>query len=145
MAEKKKEESSAEKMQEELQKKYMELQFLSQQISEIQKQMQNMDAQIIDLETTNESLDEISKTEPGADMFVPISSGVFAKAEFKDTKKLLVNVGAGTAVEKPVADVKKMIEDQVGEISKYKDQANEQLERLIEHAKMIENELKTLI
>lgn len=143
--EKETEKSSENKKQEELQKKYLELQLLAQKINEIQKQVQNIDAQITDLLATSESLSELSKTKAGSEMFVPISPGVFAKAELKDSRELLVNVGAGTAVKKSLPEVRKMIDGQAAEIENYKQQAMEQLERLIGHARKIEKELKGLV
>ena|SRR3989344_1895134 len=130
---------------EELQKKYMELQLLGHQIKEMQKQVQTIDSQLADLDATNNALEELSKTEEKTEMFVPISSGVFASAELKDSKELLVNVGAGTAVKKPISDVREMIDEQIVELGNYRLQALAQLEKLIEHARKLESELKSLI
>ena len=130
---------------EELQKKYMELQLLGHQIKEMQKQVQTIDGQLMDLEATNNALEELSKAKEKSEMFVPISSGVFASAELKDSKELLVNVGAGTAVKKPISDVREMIDEQIVELGNYRLQALAQLEKLIEHARKLESELKSLI
>lgn len=134
-----------EEKKKEVQKKYLELQFLGQQIKEVREQVQNIDRQLAELEATSSSIEEISKVKDKADMFVPLSSGVFVRAELKESKDLLVNVGASVAVKKPAADVMKMVDDQSAEIVKYRQQAMAQLEMLMQHAQKMERGLKDLL
>lgn len=129
---------------EQMQRRYMELQLLSHQIKEMQKQVQTIDGQLMDLEATNNTLDELSKTKEKSEMFVPVSSGVFAMAELKGSKELLVNVGAGVAVKKPISDVREMIDEQLVELGNYRQQALAQLESQIVNAKKLEKELRNI-
>lgn len=129
---------------EQMQRRYMELQLLSHQIKDMQKQVQTIDGQLMDLEATNNALDELSKTKEKSEMFVPVSSGVFAMAELKGSKELLVNVGAGVAVKKPISDVREMIDEQLVELGNYRQQALAQLESQIVNAKKLEKELRNI-
>ncbi|PIN87070.1 prefoldin subunit alpha [Candidatus Woesearchaeota archaeon CG10_big_fil_rev_8_21_14_0_10_44_13] len=130
---------------EQLQKRYMEFQILNHQIKEMQKQIQTIDAQVEELENTSSSIEGFSKTSEKADMFVTLSPGVFAKAELKDNKTLLINVGASTAVQKKAADVKKMVDNQISELKSYRDQAMMQIEIMVNKARDFENGLKELV
>lgn len=131
--------------EQDIQKKYMELQLMGQQIKEVQKQMQAMESQMTELEATSQGIEELSKTKERTEMFVPLSSGVFAKAELKDSSELLVNVGAGVAVKKKIEEVRKMVDSQAEEINNYRQQIAGQLQLLISHAQKTEKELKELV
>jgi len=123
----------------------MELQIVSQQIKESQKQIQAIDAQLMELESTNMALNDLAGSKIKTEIFVPISSGVFAKAELKDNESLLVNVGAGTAVKKSIPDTISLVNEQITELEKIRRQAIEQLELMVAHAHEIEHKLQGLV
>ena len=91
---------------EELQEKYIELQMIEQQMKQIQKQAQLVDSQMNELAVAHQALDDIKKTKPGTKILVPISNGIFAKAEIKDNEDLIVNVGANVIVNKDFESTK---------------------------------------
>ena len=136
-------------MQEEKEKKvqelYMEFQMLDQHIKQLQKQLEAVTHQMIELNATSNSLDEFNKTESGKEVFVPLSSGIFAKANISDTSALLVNVGANVVVKKDIASTKKLIQNQMEEIKKIQKQMIEELEKLTSHAAQLEMKLQDLM
>ncbi|MBI2656986.1 prefoldin subunit alpha [Candidatus Woesearchaeota archaeon] len=125
-----------------MQELYMEFQMLDQHIKQLQKQLEMITHQLIDLNVTSNSLDEFNKIEEGKEIFVPLSSGIFAKASVKDTSELLVNVGANVAIKKDIASTKKLIQNQMEEIKKIQKQMAEELDRLVEHAAQLEMQLQ---
>jgi len=130
--------------EEDLRKKYMQLQMLNQQLKQLQKQIQAFDSQISDLEGVKNSLEELEKTPAGTEILVPVSGGIFAKAELKDSKSLLVNVGANIGVKKTSEQTKKMLSDQVNEISDYKNKMRIKLDELIGRMHATEKEMEAL-
>jgi len=132
------------KEEQELQEKYMEMKMIEEQMKEIHKQGQAVEQQLMELITTNQSLDDFKKTEKGKDILVPISSGVFAKAELKENKKFLVNVGADTVVEKDIESTKSLMEKQIEELKELHEKINMQMQKLAIHASGIEQELKEM-
>lgn len=127
------------------QEMYMQFQVLDQNIKQLQKQLELITHQLIDLTVTSNSLDEFKKIDIGREVFVPLSSGIFAKATIKDASELLVNVGANIAVKKDVMSTKKLIQNQVEEIQKIQKQMIEELEKMTSHAAQIEMQLQSLI
>ena len=127
------------------QEMYMEFQAIDQHIKQLQKQLESVTHQLIDLNSTGNSLDEFNKIGPGKDIFVPLSSGIFAKASIKDTMQLLVNVGANVVVKKDVDSTKKLIQRQMEEIKKIQKQMIEELEKMTSHAAQLEMKLQELI
>ena len=91
---------------------YMEFKMVEQHIKQMQAQLEAITHQIMELRSTSSSLDEFKKIDAGKEIFVPLSSGIFAKASVKDTSELLVNVGANTVVKKDVDSAKKLIQNQ---------------------------------
>lgn len=118
------------KMQQEIGQVYMELQILDRQIKTLQAQAQSLEAQTMEVRKISESLDELGNSKIGSEILVPISAGIFAKAELKENQDLLVAVGGGTVVKKKIPEIKKMLESQIGEIKKVQQEFSKQLERL---------------
>ena len=127
------------------QEMYMEFQALEQHIKQLQKQLEMVTHQLIELNSTNNSLDEFTKINAGKEIFVPLSSGIFAKASIKDTSELIVNVGANVVVKKDVISTKKLIQNQMEEIKKIQRQMINELEKMTSHAAQIEMKLQELV
>src|SRR3989344_6220769 len=127
------------------QEMYMEFQMLDQHIKQLQKQLQAITQQLMEFESTSMSLEDLQKVPAGKEIFVPLSSGIFAKAEIKDTSELLVNVGANVVVQKDIASAKKLIANQVEEIRKLQKRMMEELEKMTGKAANIEEELQKLV
>ena len=135
-------EQSKEKKAQEM---YMEFKAIEQHIKQLQQQLEAVTNQLIELHGTGSSLEEFRKIDSGKEIFVPLSSGIFAKASVQDTSELLVNVGAGVAVKKDVESTKKLIQNQIEEIKKIQKHMVEELEKLTSHAAGIESQLQSLV
>ena len=127
------------------QEMYMQFQMLDQNIKQLQRQFEIIANQLIELSVTSSSLDEFNKIDNGKEVFVPLSSGIFAKANIKDTSELLVNVGANVVVKKNISSTKKLIEDQMEEVKKVQKQMADELNRMINQAAQVEGQLQSLI
>ena len=134
-----------EEKEKKVQEMYMEFKMLDQYIKQLQSQLEMITHQLIELNATNNSLNEFDKLSPGKEMFVPLSSGIFAKASIKDTSELLVNVGANVAVKKDVASTKKLIQKQMEEIKKIQKQMINDLEKMTNHAAQLERQLQGMV
>ncbi len=129
---------------EELQNKYMQYQMIDQQMKQIQQQVQVIEKQLVDLAVTRQAMDDLEKTNVGSEILVPVSNGIFTKAELKDNKKLILNVGSNTAVEKSIPDTKKLIDNQFKEIKKVQKDLMKDLQNLAVQAQIIEKDLNAL-
>jgi len=128
-----------------LQEKYMQMQLIEQQMQQIQKQLKLIEQQVQELNLTEQALDDLKDTKAGTEILVPIASGIFVKAELKDNKDLAVNVGADTVVKKDVGEAKKLITNQLEEITKIQQDLTENLEKLSISAQNIQKELQELV
>lgn len=127
------------------QEMYMQFQALDQHIKQLQRQLEAVTQQLMELTATSNSLDEFKKISAGKDILVPLSSGIFAKASLKDTSDLLVNVGANVAVKKDIDSTKKLIQSQMEEIRRVQKQMADELEKMMNHAGQLEMQLQSLV
>lgn len=127
------------------QEAYMEFKMLEQHIKQLQSQLEAITHQLVELHSTANSLEEFKKLDAGKEIFVPLSSGIFAKADIKDTSEVLVNVGANVVVKKDIASAKKLIQNQMEEIKKIQRHMVEELEKMTSHAAGIETKLQALV
>lgn len=132
------------KEEENLQKLYLEFQMLDQHIKQLEKQSAVLNNQLMELMATNQSLDDMKKTDQKTEILVPLSSGIYAKAELKDNKSFIVNVGANTALVKDISSTKKMIEDQIDEIKKLQEALVNQLQTQTVKASSLEQEINKI-
>ena len=130
--------------EEKLQKLYVEFQILNQNIQQLEKQSTALNNQLMELMVTNQSLEDIKKTKEGTEILVPLSSGIYAKAELKDSKKFIVNVGSNVTLVKDVDSTKKLIEDQINEIKKLQENLVNRLQEQTTKAAMLEQEISKI-
>jgi|SRR3989344_2751265 len=133
-----------EEKEQKMQELYLEYQSLEQQIRQLQNQLESLTQQMLELSSTSSSLDEFKSVQAGKEVFVPLSSGIFAKATIQDTSELLVNVGANVVVKKDVQSTKKLLQNQVEEIRKVQKRMISELEAMASRAAKLETELQNL-
>jgi len=134
-----------EENQKELQKMYLELQFLDEQMKQIQKQITMLDEQLVELNNTIQALDDFNKTAIGANILVPLSPGVFANAELKDNKELLVNVGSNIVVKKNVDETKELLKKRLDNIKQYRDLILAEMQKINLQAVNLDQEINKKI
>ena len=131
--------------EQEVQKKYLALQALGQQMQQIQQQAEALEQQADSLDETLKSLDEIGTVKAGTEILVPIANGIFVKGHIQDTSTLLVNVGAHVNVPRSIPEVRKLISTQAVELRALQSQLAEQLQTMVAHAHKSEEELQKLV
>ena len=127
-----------------LQEKYIEMKTIEEQMKQIQQQAATLEQQLVELMGVKQGLDDFKKANKGDEILTPVSPGIFAKAELKDNKEFLVNVGANTIVKKDIESTKKLMDKQIEEIRELHSKVMVQIQRLALNAANVENELKEL-
>ena len=121
---------------------YMEYKAIDEHIKQLQKQLEMLTNHLVEMHSTNSSLEDLDKIKKDKEMFVPISSGIFAKGTINDTSELLVNVGANVVVTKDIDSVKKLIHHQIEEMKKVHKRMLEELEKAAQKAAELEMRLQ---
>lgn len=132
------------KKDKEAQEKYLEFQMLQQQLEAMHKYLEEIEGKRAEFHQAQQCLRELEKASPGSELFVPITQGIFAKANIQDTSELLVNVGANTAVTKSIPQVTELIKSQIGEIETVRIQLGGNIEKLTERINSLVEELQAI-
>ncbi len=103
--------------QQELQGIVGEIENYKRRMEELSRQGQLIENTALELNSTIEALNALAENKPGTTILVPLGSGSFARAELKDTEKVIVGIGSNISVEKNTADAKKVIEARVEELN----------------------------
>ena len=129
----------------ELQQAYMEMQQIDGQMKQGNRQVAVLDQQIAEIHAVARSVMEMGEVQDNAELFVPIANGIFAKAQLKQTKEFLVNVGSGVVVPKPAAAVRELLEEQAARVHAAKDELMREMSELAKHSNTIEEKMKKFI
>ena len=117
---------------------------LEQQIKQLEKQSNSLNNHLVELMSTSQSLEELKKVGEKSEILIPISTGIYAKAELKGKDSFIVNVGANIAINKDLESTKKIISDQVKEIGQVHENVSQELQNHIQKAVSMEQEINKI-
>lgn len=85
----------------------------------LRQQIEISTSAIMELVMSKNSLSEIKLLRGNAEVLLPIGAGNYVKAYLKDVNKIIVNVGAGVAIEKSIEEAISNIEDKIKKIQSH--------------------------
>lgn len=128
--------------QEAVQQKYLELQILEQQIQQLQHQAQILQQQHQELLALKEAIQEISKVKENSESLIPLGAGVYIKGEIKDTKNIIMNVGANVTTEKTTKEALDIVEEQITHVQNLLERLSSDLEKTTTSAQQSQMEIQ---
>ena len=128
----------------ELQEKYLEFQILNQQVKQTQQQLTVLEQQIIEFKTLDDNLDEIKKTKAGKEILIPLGAGLFTKGDLKDSKEILMNVGAEVIVKKTIPEAKQIIKRQIDQMENLVNQMIDNLQKTAVQTQILQEDIENL-
>ncbi|MBI3033807.1 hypothetical protein HYY72_01480 [Candidatus Woesearchaeota archaeon] len=131
--------------EEELQKKYLELQLMGKQIKSSQAQIEALDEQLEAMEQLLIYLDEFKRVKPGSEMLSAISEGIFVKSTLQSNAELVVNVGSDVAVTKTPDEAQELIRARIGQGQRHRTRLVEDFEGMVMLARESEKELSSMV
>ena len=120
----------------------MLFQRLQQQLEQVSQHLEMFNQQSADLDISINAVKELEKTELNTELLAPIADGIFLKGKLDDNKKLIVNVGSGTTVEKTIPEVVLLLEQQKVEVNKRLMEADEVMQALSKEAMKLYQEVE---
>ena len=135
----------ANKTDEELRRLSVEMRYLEQTADALQQRISMVNAAIADLTYANMTLDGIEKEKENAELLVPIGGNSYVKAKLADTNTVIVGMGAGVSVEKPLAEAKVALKERLDELEKAMNAAQQQFTQVAERLNSSRGRLETLL
>jgi prefoldin alpha subunit len=123
-------------------KLYVELKELDDQIKKLNSHLETLDEQLSDINTSKLVISKFTELKHGDELRVPLTSGIYIKAELKDTKKVMVNVGANVTVEKTPAEVTEILDTQINELNAFRESLVSNMKQLIARIEEIQKQFK---
>lgn len=122
----------ASKGDEELRRLTVELRFLEQTAETIQSRLNMINAVITDLTYSSMTLEDLEKEKENADLLVPIGGSSYVKAKLGNTEKLIVGIGAGVSVEKPLPEAKEVVKKRLDDLEKARQSLQQQFTQVVD-------------
>ena len=99
--------------------KYMTLiEQYKEQMNSIEMQSQYLQAAIADYNKAKITLEQLSNTDTGTEMLLPIGGSTYIDAAAKNTSKVLYDIGGGIVTEKTTEDAIKKIDKRAEDLQK---------------------------
>ncbi len=131
-------------IQAKVREKLLVLQQLQSESESIQRRIVELELVDAELDRTIESLEYFNSLDGSVEALMNLGGGVFAYVDVKDSKKMLVDVGAGVIVEKEVGDAIASLKNKKEKIEENIKKLGEVLEQVARQAERIQAEIAEL-
>lgn len=106
-----------------------EIRVLEGSISLLQSRLDIVRAAINEVTLAHNTLEGVTKLQKGESTLVPIGAGSYLRMQLEDSKKLVMGLGAGVAMEKDVESSVTELKDRMDELDKARTSITQQLEQ----------------
>jgi prefoldin alpha subunit len=121
------------------------MRYLEQTAEALQQRISMVNAAIADLTYANATLDGIEKEKENVEMLVPIGGSSYVKVKLADANKVIVGMGSGVSVEKPLADAKTTLKERLDELQQTMTSAQQQFSQIAERINSGRGRLESLL
>ncbi|MHA1410385.1 MAG: prefoldin subunit alpha [Candidatus Odinarchaeia archaeon] len=104
--------------EEEVRKLVSEYQVYELQLKDLAKRLEIIQNTVTELDLTKETIEGVKKSEKNTEFLAPIKSTSFVKAQFTDTKNILMGLGANIVAEIPIDDALEKLNKQKSDLQK---------------------------
>ena len=131
-------------MNQELQKKYVELQLLNEQIKKIHEQFIFLQQQLNELSNLELTVTDMKEVKKDSEIFSPLGSGIFVNSKLTNTATVLVNIGAGILVEKNLQEAVNLINFQAKNVHESIESIKTELTKAVNYSQNLESEINEM-
>jgi len=108
-----------------------EIRILEGSVATLQSRLDIVRAAISEVTLAHATLEGLTKLQDGDDTLVPVGAGSYVRMKIADSKKLVMGIGAGTAMEKDVVSSIDELKSRIMELDKTRNSIQQQLEQTI--------------
>ena len=126
----------------EIQKKYVHLQILKQQLSTLMQEKNSLNERAVELTTTIDALKKLADVKKGEEMWSSLGSGAFVRSDIKDIDNVYVAAGAGLVTKETRESGIEILSSRLAELQKIDEEFTAEINKLAEQAAQIEAELQ---
>jgi prefoldin alpha subunit len=108
-----------------------EIRILEGSAATLQSRLDIVRTAINEVALAHATLEGLTKLQDGDDTLVPVGAGSYVRMKIADSKKLVMGVGAGTAIEKDVPSSIEELKGRVQELDKARNSIQQQLDQTL--------------
>jgi len=113
--------------EETLRRLVVELRLLEGTANTLQSRLNFVNAIITELNYAKMTLEGLEKEKEDLPLFVPIGGGSYIRAKLESAEKVIVGMGAGVSVEKPITEAKETVGNRFAQLEKTRRSLQQQL------------------
>ena len=129
----------------EVQKKYIMLQMMKQQLNALAEQKNLINEKIEELAVSIDALKKLKNVKEGQNIMTTLGSNVFVSADVQDTEKVLVNIGNGILARKSREDAISFLQKNLEEIGDIDKELTSEINKYVEEIQRLEPELQKMV
>ncbi len=108
-----------------------QLRFFESSAQTLQSRLEIVNAAMNEYAMASSTLEGIKTQKPEEETLIPVGGGSFARAKLGDVTKIVVGVGAGVAIEKPIDDSITEVKSRLSDLEKARTSLQEQLTQTV--------------
>jgi prefoldin alpha subunit len=112
---------------EDFQKSLVQLRVYEGSARALQARLEIVNAAINEFAVASTTLEGVKTQRAESDALIPVGAGSYVRAKLSDISKIVMGVGAGVAVEKPIGDSINEIKGRIADLDKARTTLQEQL------------------
>jgi len=133
------------KIEEEAGRIYAQINTLNSIAEALKEQSEAIERQLIDIQLSLDTLNEISKREKNCRVLLPLGSSIMVDAIIVDNENAYINVGSNVIIKRPNQYVKEILEKRMEILQKQQIDVQQKLNETINSIQYLQNQLNMLI
>jgi prefoldin alpha subunit len=122
-----------------------EIRILEGSVGALQSRLEIVRAAINEVTMAHNTLEGMQKLQDGDETLVPVGAGSYVRMKIADSKKLVMGVGAGTAMERDVAGSVEELKGRLQELDKARTSIQQQLDQTLTRYEQDRDTLEELL
>jgi prefoldin alpha subunit len=116
---------------EDFQKSLMQLRVYEGSARALQARLEIVNAALNEFSLASTTLEGVKTQKTDEDALIPVGGGSYVRVRLSDISKIVMGVGAGVAVEKPIEDSVSEIKERIADLDKARTSLQEQLSQAL--------------
>ena len=116
---------------EDFQKSLMQLRVYEGSARALQARLEIVNAALNEFSLASTTLEGVKTQKNDEDALIPVGGGSYVRVKLSDISKIVMGVGAGVAVEKPIQDSINEIKERIADLDKARTSLQEQLNQAL--------------
>lgn len=113
------------------------IEYYKQQLESIDLQLQYLQSTLMEYQRAKMTVEQLSSVDANSEILIPVGAGTFINGSLKNASNVLIGVGAGIVIEKPVTEALGKLDERIKRIQ-------ENLEKMASLGQKIQDDAEEL-